>query len=95
MILALTAPTRNDSYDPDRTRVRLATNDGCCSGIGTMDAVEHIAQELAARRLARDLEVARAHGCPFLLKLSAYLPQTRKDAEIVVRFAKDRAAPRR
>ena len=58
-----------------------------------MDAVEHIARELAARRLARDLEIAREHHCPTLLKLSAYLPQTRKDAEIVVRFAKQRATP--
>lgn len=53
-----------------------------------MDPVEYLARRLAEQRLERDRKIARQHQCPSLLKLAAYLPQTRKDAEIVLRFAK-------
>jgi hypothetical protein len=51
-----------------------------------MDEVEQLARRLAEQRLERDRRIAREHHCPSILKLEAYLPQTRKDAEVVVRF---------
>lgn len=53
-----------------------------------MDEVEQLARRLAEQRLERDRRVAREHHCPSVLKLEAYLPQTRKDAEVVVRFSR-------
>jgi hypothetical protein len=55
-----------------------------------MDPVEYLAHRPAEQRLERDLRIAREHHCPPLLKLAAYLPQTRKDADIVIRFSKPR-----
>jgi hypothetical protein len=52
-----------------------------------MDEVEQLARQLAVQRLERDRRIALQHHCPSLLKLEAYLPQTRKDAAVVIQFS--------
>lgn len=52
-----------------------------------MDEVEQLARELALRRLERDRRIALEHHCPSLLKLEAYMPQTRKDAAVAIQFS--------
>jgi hypothetical protein len=49
-------------------------------------AQESLARRLAHDRLARDRKIAQQAGLPTLLKLEAYLPQCRQQAEALLRF---------
>lgn len=51
-----------------------------------MNELDAIAVTLALRRLERDRKIALEAGLPSLLKLSAYLPQCRRDAAVFLRF---------
>lgn len=70
----------------DLQRHALGACEGACY-FRQMDEVERLARRLAVERLERDRRIALEHHCPSLLRLEAYLPQTRKDAAVVIQFS--------